>query len=99
MYVIFRDKVTNELIVKTLIDSEIAKRGIKVSEEDIKAEMKSIIDKVGSKEELNTILKQRGISNSEFTEDLKIKYLKDNDDELPENFYQSKTKKKEKKND
>ena len=28
-----------------------------------------------------------------------IKYLKDNDDELPENFYQSKTKKKEKKND
>ncbi len=71
MYVIYRDKVTNELIVKTLLDEEIAKRGIKVSEEDIKTEMKSIIDKVGSKDELSKLLKQRGVSNSEFTEDLK----------------------------
>ena len=79
MYLIFKEKVTKELIVKTLLDNEIAKRGIKVSDEDIKAEMKSIIDKVGSKEELNKLLKQRGISNSEFTEDLvsqiKIKKL------------------------
>ena len=59
------------MIVKTLLDSEIEKRGIKVEEEDIKAEMKSVIDKVGSKEELNKILKQRNVSNSEFTEDLK----------------------------
>lgn len=71
MYVIFKDKVVNELIVKTLLDSEIEKRGIKVEEEDIKAEMKSVIDKVGSKEELNKVLKQRNVSNSEFTEDLK----------------------------
>ena len=86
MYIIFKDKVTNELIVKSLIDAEIAKRGIKVTDEDIKAEMKSIIDKVGSKEELNTILKQRGISNSEFTEDLKtqirIKKLIDSIDKI-----------------
>ncbi|MBE7711133.1 MAG: hypothetical protein E7Z92_03225 [Cyanobacteria bacterium SIG31] len=71
MYLIYKEKVTKELIVKSLLDAEIAKRGIKVTEEDIKAEMKSIIDKVGSKEELNKILKQRGVSNSEFTEDLK----------------------------
>ena len=71
MYLIFKEKVTKELIVKTLLDSEINKRGIKVTDEDIKSEMKSIIDKVGSKEELNKILKQRGVSNSEFTEDLK----------------------------
>ena len=71
MYEIFKDKVVNELIVKALLDSEIEKRGIKVEEEDIKAELKNTIDKVGSKEELNKILKQRGISNSEFTEDLK----------------------------
>lgn len=71
MYVIYRDKVSNELIVKTLLDEEIAKRGIKVTDDDIKAEMKSIIDKVGSKEQLNDMLKQRGISNSDFTEDLK----------------------------
>ena len=71
MYLIYKDKVTKELIVKSLLDAEIAKRGIKVTDEDIKNEMKSIIDKVGSKEELNKVLKQRGVSNSEFAEDLK----------------------------
>ena len=71
MYVAFKEKVVKELIVKTLLDDEIEKRGIKVTDEDIKSEMKSIIDKVGSKEDLNKILKQRGVSNSEFTEDLK----------------------------
>ena len=71
MYVIYKEKVVKELIVKTLLETEIEKRGIKVNEEDIKAEMKSIIDKVGSKEELNKLLKQRGVSNSEFTDDLK----------------------------
>lgn len=71
MYLVYKEKVVKELIVKTLLDAEIEKRGIKVSEEDIKAETASIIDKVGSKEELNKLLKQRGISNGEFTEDLK----------------------------
>jgi len=79
MYLIFKEKVVKELIVKTLIDSEISKRSISINDEDIKNEMKSIIDKVGSKEELNRILKQRGISNSEFKGDLveqiKIKKL------------------------
>lgn len=71
MYMIYKEKTSHELIIKTLLDAEIAKRGIKVSDEDVKAETKTIIDKVGSKEELNKILKQRGISNNEFTEDLK----------------------------
>ena len=66
MYLIYKEKVVKELIVKSLLDAEIEKRGIKVSDEDIKEEMKSIIDKVGSKEELNKLLKQRGVSNSEF---------------------------------
>ena len=71
MYNIYKDKVINELIVKTLLEQEIEKRGIKVTQEDIQNEMKTVVDKVGSKEELNSILKQRGISNAEFTEDLK----------------------------
>lgn len=71
MYLIYKERATRELIVKNLIDAEIEKRGIKVSDEDLKNEMKSIIDKVGSKEELNRILKQRGVSNNEFSEDLK----------------------------
>ncbi len=71
IYNIFKDKVTNELIVKALLDEEIAKRNITATQEDIQAELKTIIDKVGSKEELNKILKQRDISNQQFTEDLK----------------------------
>ncbi len=71
MYVLYKEKVVKELIVKSLLDAEIEKRGIKINEEDMKAEMKSIIDKVGSKEELNKLLKQRGISNGEFIDDLK----------------------------
>ncbi|MCQ2753551.1 MAG: peptidylprolyl isomerase [bacterium] len=71
MYVIFKDRVVNELIIKALLDQEIQKRGIKVSNDDIEQEMKSVIDKVGSKEQLNSILKERKVSNAQFTEDLK----------------------------
>lgn len=71
MYNIFKEKIVNELIVKALLDEEIAKRGIVASQEDIQNELKTIIDKVGSKEELNRLLKQREISNAQFTEDLK----------------------------
>jgi parvulin-like peptidyl-prolyl isomerase len=53
------------------LDQEIAKRNITATEEDVENELKTVIDKVGSKEELNKILKQRGISNAEFTNDLK----------------------------
>lgn len=71
MYGIFKDKIVNELIVKSLLDQEIAKKGIKATDEDIQNELKTIIDKVGSKEELNKILKQRGVSNAQFTDDLR----------------------------
>ncbi len=71
MFNVFKDKIINELIVKTLIDEEIAKRNIVATDEDIQNELKTIIDKVGSKEELNRILKQRNVSNAQFTEDLK----------------------------
>jgi len=71
MYGIFKDKIVNELIIKSLLDEEIAKRGITATEEDVEKELKSVIDKVGSKEELNRMLKQREISNAQFTNDLK----------------------------
>lgn len=71
MFAIFKDKVVNELVIKALLDEEIAKRNITATEEDIQNELKTVIDKVGSKEELNKLLKERGISNNAFTEDLK----------------------------
>ncbi len=71
MFGIFKDKIVNELIVKSLLDEEIAKRGITATQDDVQNELKTIIDKVGSKEELNKLLKQRGVSNDQFMEDLK----------------------------
>ena len=71
MYGIFKDKIVNELIIKSLLDQEIAKRKITATDEDVQNELKTIIDRVGSKEQLNQLLKQRGVSNSQFTDDLK----------------------------
>ena len=71
LYNIFKEKVTNELIIKSLLDAEIEKRGIEATKEDVQNELKTVIDKVGSKEELNKILKERKISNEQLTNDLK----------------------------
>ena len=71
IYLLLKDRIVNELIVKTLLDEEIAKRGIKVTNADVDDAIKTIIDKVGSKEQLNELLKQNGISNSQFKDDLK----------------------------
>lgn len=70
MYLMIKERVTNELIIKALLDEEIAKRDIKVTKNDVEDALKDIIDKVGSKEQLDLILKQNGISTSQFKKDL-----------------------------
>ncbi len=79
LYYLIKDKVVNELIVKELLNQEIEKRGIKVTNADVEDAIKEIIDKVGSKEQLNEILKQNGVSTSQFkkdlTEEVKMKKL------------------------
>ncbi len=70
MYLMIKERVTNELIIKTLLEQELAKRGIKVTNADVNAAVKDIVDKVGSKEQLNLILKQNGITTSQFRKDL-----------------------------
>ncbi len=71
MYLMIKDKVVNELIVRSLVDQEIAKRHIKVSNADLNNELKTMIDKVGSKEQFNAILKRNGVSNEQFKKELK----------------------------
>jgi len=79
LYLMMKDKVVNELIVKSLVNGEIEKRNIKVTKDDVNAELKTIIDKVGSKEKFDQILKQNGISSDQFmkdlTEEVKMKKL------------------------
>lgn len=70
LYYLIKDKVVNELIVKELLNQEVEKRGIKVSGEDVDNAVKEIVDKVGSKEQLNQILKQNDITTSQFKKDL-----------------------------
>lgn len=70
LFAVFKDKIVRELIIKSLLEQEMDKRGIKASKEDVQNELKTVIDKVGSKEELNKILKQRGISNDQLNRDL-----------------------------
>lgn len=70
VYLMLKDKVVNELIVKSLLDQEMAKRNIKVTKEDTEQELKTIIDKIGSKEKFNEILRQNKISPAQFKKDL-----------------------------
>lgn len=67
---LIKERVVNELIVKTLLDEEIKKRGIKITNKDTEDAIKDIIDKVGSKEQLNNILKQNGMTSSQFRNDI-----------------------------
>lgn len=71
LYMLIKERVINELIVRTLLDEEMAKRGITVSNKDVDDAVKEIIDKLGSKEQLDALLKQHGVSNAEFKKDLK----------------------------
>ncbi len=71
MYNLIKNRVVNELIIKALLDEEIAKRGIKVTNDDVEEAIKTIVDKVGSKEQLDKILKQNGMTAGDFKKDLK----------------------------
>ena len=71
LYNLIKERVVNELIVKALLDEEIAKRDITVANKDVEDAIKEIVDKVGSKDQLNNILKKNGISANEFKADLK----------------------------
>lgn len=70
LHLMLKERVINELVVKKLIDQEINKRHIKVSKEDMDKQLKSIIDKVGSKEKFNALLKENGVSTAQFKKDL-----------------------------
>lgn len=70
-YIEIKNFVVRELIYDSLIKEEIKKRGITVTDEDYKEELKKTVDRIGSIDELNKILKDRGIKNNQFTEDLK----------------------------
>ncbi|MCM1010365.1 MAG: peptidylprolyl isomerase [Fusobacterium sp.] len=79
LYLLTKDRVVNELIIKSLINEECNKRDITVSKDEQELAMEDLISKIGSKERFNEFLKQRGISkeqfNKDFNQELRIKKL------------------------
>lgn len=70
MYTMIKDKVVNELIVRALLEDEIQKRHITVTKKDADAALNTAIEQVGSRAKFNAILKEYGVSLSDFKKDL-----------------------------
>lgn len=79
LYLLTKDRVVNELIIKSLINEECKKRDITVSKDEQALAMEDLISKIGSKERFNEFLKQKDITkeqfNKDFEQELKIKKL------------------------
>ncbi len=71
IYNLVKNRVVNTLIIKALLDEEMDKRNIKVTNADMEEAIKTIVDKVGSKEQLDKILKENKVSVNDFKKDLK----------------------------
>ena len=70
LHLMLKERVINELVIKKLIDQEVSKRKIKISKDDMDKQLKTIIDKVGSKEKFNALLKENGVTTAQFRKDL-----------------------------
>ena len=70
MYTMLKDKVINQLIIKELINAELEKRHIVVTQKDTEEALNKTIENVGSKAKFNAILKEHGMSLSEYKKDL-----------------------------
>ena len=71
IHISIKQRVVNELIVKALLEQEIQKRKITVSQEEIEKEYANLVDKIGSKEKFNELLKQSQISQATLKNDIK----------------------------
>ncbi|MBR6162645.1 peptidylprolyl isomerase [bacterium] len=76
-----RERIVNELIVKTLIDQKIEERKITVSDAEVEEALKKIEAQVGDKAKFEEVLKKNGVTldqlKKDLTEELKITKLVD----------------------
>ena len=71
IYLTIEQRVINQLIIQELLDQEADARGIKANGKDESKAIKNIIEKVGGRDNLMSILKQNNVSVSEFKKDIK----------------------------
>lgn len=65
-----KDRIVNELIVKTLLNQEVEKRKIKVTNDDVKEQKQKIIDSIGGEDRLKELMSQNNVSEKQFNEDV-----------------------------
>lgn len=75
IYLIYKDKAVNELIVKELILEEAKKRKIEVTNSEIDKAFDETAKKVGSKEKLENMLTMNNINKDDFLENIKMDIL------------------------
>lgn len=67
---IIKDRVVNELIIKTLIGQEVKKRNIEVTSEEIKAQKEKLVNDLGGEENYKELIKLHGKTEKDIREDL-----------------------------
>lgn len=72
VYLMTEQGVINQLIIQKLLDQEADARGIKVTNKDVDEAVKDVMDKMGGRDQLMTVLKNNGVSVSEFKKDIKV---------------------------
>ena len=82
IYLTYKDMTINELLARTLIDQEAAKRNIKISNGEIDKAVNSVAERIGGKDKLDAALKLHNVNKNQFLEEVKrdlvIKKLLDN---------------------
>ena len=71
LYLMTEQQVVSQLIIEEILNQAAEERNIKVTNKDVDAALKEMIDQMGGKEQLTEVLKQNGISVSQFKQDLK----------------------------
>ena len=66
LVLIATDKAVNELIVKEILNAEIAKRNITVSTDDLDEFKKKMIEEVGGEENFKALLEKNNVTENDF---------------------------------
>ncbi len=69
-YLTLKEKYTNDVITRALVNQEFDKRKITVSEDEINAKKKEFIAQMGSEEQFNNVLKESNITPEQLRSDL-----------------------------
>ena len=77
IYLIYRNKTVNDLIVKELLTQEADKRKISVSDEEVKNKLDEIMNKVGGKKRFEDSLAQNNLNRDSFSDMVKFDMLKE----------------------